>query len=89
MAGQEGAMKLFVEDLAFDVEKTRENEAGEIEILDTAVLRRLSGLVFHEVDEAFLVEWEEEWDIVLWWDADDACRDLMGNQISLPVRMLQ
>ena len=78
-------MTIQVDDFSFSVEKTMENEAGEIEVLDEKVLRWASGVVFHEVVKAFLVEWEGEWSLVVWWDAPKLEWELFSNQSVFPV----
>lgn len=72
-------MTIRLEDLALDVEQTRENGAREIEILDEDVLRCLGERISKNVVQAFLVEWEDEWFVVAWWDASEIDWDLMSN----------
>lgn len=78
-------MTIRLEDLVLDVERTRENEAGEIEILDEDVLRCLGERISKNVVQAFLVEWEDEWFVVAWWEAGETDWELLSNQAVFPV----
>lgn len=77
-------MTIRLEDLVLDVERTRVNEAGEVEILDEGVLRCLGERISKNVVQAFLVEWEDEWFVVVWWEAGETDWELLSNQAVFP-----
>lgn len=78
-------MIVKLKNLALSVEQTQENQCGELEILDEDVLKCLGELVSKKVVQAFLVEWEDEWSLVVWWEASKEVWDLMGNSVVLRV----
>ena len=80
-------MIIKLENLMVEVNQSQENEAGEIEILDEVALRRLGGLVFREVVRAFLVDWEDDWYLVVWWEAEKIEWELLSNQASFRVEL--
>lgn len=78
-------MIVKLKNLALSVKQTQENQCGELEILDEDVLNCLGELVSKKVVQAFLVELEDDWDLVVWWEAPKETWDLMGNSVVLRV----
>lgn len=81
-------MIVKLKNLALSVKQTQENQCGELEILDEDVLKCLGELVSKKVVQAFLVEWEDEWSLVVWWEADAWAWEMMSNQTSFPVELI-
>lgn len=81
-------MIVKLKNLALSVKQTQENQCGELEILDEDVLKYLGELVSKKVVQAFLVEWEDEWSLVVWWEADAWAWEMMSNQTSFPVELI-
>lgn len=81
-------MIVKLKNLALSVEQTQENQCGELEILDEDVLKCLGELVSKKVVQAFLVEREDEWSLVVWWEADAWAWEMMSNQTSFPVELI-
>lgn len=81
-------MIVKLKNLALSVKQTQENQCGELEILDEDVLKCLGELVSKKVVQAFLVEWEDDWDLVVWWEADSCVLEMMSNQTSFPVELI-
>lgn len=81
-------MIVKLKNLALSVKQTQENQCGELEILDEDVLKCLGELVSKKVVQAFLVEWEDDWNLVVWWEADSWAWEMMSNQTSFPVELI-
>lgn len=81
-------MIVKLKNLALSVKQIQENQCRELEILDEDVLKCLGELVSKKVVQAFLVEWEDDWDLVVWWEADSWAWEMMSNQTSFPVELI-
>lgn len=82
-------MIVKLKNLALSVEQTQENQCGELEILDEDVLKCLGELVSKKVVQAFLVEWDGDWSLVAWWEADEWAWEMLANQAVFPVEVMQ